>query len=91
MDANLSRPPADVTLGYLSAEVFSVLARFTAFPWPVLKTQAARQGADPANLTVAQLRPLIELLAAGVSRFTSPQSGVEVRRELERLVEMWPE
>ncbi len=91
MDETLSRPPADVTLGDLSAEVFKVLARYTAFPWPVLKTQAGRVGADPADLTVAQLQSLIELLASGVARFTSPHVGVEVRRELEVLAQMWPE
>jgi hypothetical protein len=89
MESNLTRPPADVELGDLSREVFGVLARFTAFPWPVLKTQAARQGVDPANLSVAQLRVLVEFLATGVARFTSPTSGEEVKRELEELVASW--
>jgi hypothetical protein len=90
MDDNLTRMPGDVALGDLSREVFTVLARFTAFPWPVLKAQAARQGADPAQLSVDELRGLVELLARGVSRFTSPQTGEEVKRELEALVRTWP-
>lgn len=90
MATHLTRPPADVTLNELSAEVFSVLAGFTVFPWPVLKTQAARMDADPANLTVAQLQALIDGLAKGVSRFTSPQNGADVRSKLESLVKTWP-
>jgi hypothetical protein len=90
MDENLSRPPSDVTLGELSHAVWTLLAEFTAFPWPVLKTQAARQGVDPADLRVEQLRELVPRLALGVARFTSPQIGKEVGLRLEALVRDWP-
>ena len=90
MDENLSRPPSNVTLGELSHAVWTLLAEFTAFPWPVLKTQAARQGVDPADLTVEELRELVPRLAMGVARFTSPQIGEQVERRLEELLREWP-
>lgn len=90
MDENLSRPPSNVTLGELSHAVWTLLAEFTAFPWPVLKTQAARQGVDGADLTVDQLRELVPRLSMGVARFTSPQVGKEVERRLEALLRDWP-
>ena len=90
MDERLIKPPPGVALGPLSAEVFATLAEYTAFPWPVLKTQAARHDFDPTNLTVAQLRVLVDLLADGVARFTSPGSGTKVRAALQELLARLP-
>ncbi|MEM6993070.1 MAG: hypothetical protein AAF721_21335 [Myxococcota bacterium] len=75
-------PPDDVELNPFSREVFAVLAEYTAFPWPVLKTQAARAGVAPDKLTPQALGLIVERLAVGVERFTSPESGHAVRRRL---------
>jgi len=88
MDKGLIKPPAGVHLAPLSAAVFAILAQHTAFPWPVLKTQATRHKIDPAELSPEGLRIILEGLAAGVERFTSPGSGAKVRADLERLLEL---
>jgi hypothetical protein len=46
---------------------------------------------DPANLSFAQLRVLVESLATGVARFTSPASGEQVERALKELAASWDE
>ncbi len=86
MEQSLIRPPRDVQLGELSAKVFDILARYTAFPWPVLKAQAYRMSAPPENLTPAQLAGLVEHLVRGVERFTSPETGSRVRADLDALL-----
>ena len=86
MDERLTKPPAGVDLGPVSARIFEVLAEHTAFPWPVMKTQAQRLGLDPANLTMTDLRALLDLLAVSVERFTSPRTGAKTREDLERLL-----
>ena len=83
--ADLKLPPG-VTLGPLSRQVFEILARYTAFPWPVMVGQAKRVGQDPTHLTPAGLRQLIPLLSSGVARFTSPQKGDAARADLETLL-----
>jgi hypothetical protein len=90
MDERLIKPPPGVSLGPLSAEVFAILAEYTAFPWPVLKTQATRHDFDPTNLTAQQLRAIAGLLADGVARFTSPGSGAKVRDALQELLARLP-
>ncbi len=79
-------PPPGVELGPVSAEVFEILARYTVFPWPVLKSQAVRQKLDPEKLRLEDLPRVIDSLARGVERFTSPSVGVAVRRDLEALL-----
>jgi hypothetical protein len=90
MDSELIKPPAGVTLGALSLRIFEVLAQHTAFPWPVMKTQAQRYGLDPENLTLEDLRSLLDVLAVSVERFTSPGTGAKTRADLERLLEDGP-
>lgn len=85
MDDFLERPKG-VELGPLSLRVFEALSQFTAFPWPLLETQAKRAGCDPANLGRAGLERLIEPLARGVARFNSPAAGREAQLALERLL-----
>jgi hypothetical protein len=85
-DDDLKQLPGGVTLGPLSRQVFEVLARYTAFPWPVMTAQAKRVGHDPTQLSPMALRQLIPLLSAGVARFTSPQKGDAARQELEALL-----
>lgn len=86
MEPNLVKPPSGVELGELSARVFAILAKYTAFPWPVLKAQTHRKGIPPEDLSAADLADLVDLLARGVERFTSPEAGSLVRAELEDLV-----
>jgi len=86
MDDFLSRRPAGVELNALSERVFEVLVDFTAFPWPLLRTQAERVGADPAALGRTALARLVEPLASGVARFNTPEAGREVQLALERLL-----
>jgi len=86
MAQDLKQLPGGVTLGPLSSRVFEVLARYTAFPWPVLMAQAKRAGHDPTQLTPVSLRQIIPLLSSGVARFTSPQKGEAARQELEALL-----
>lgn len=84
MERGLTRPEG---LSDFSGQVFDVLARYTMFPWPVLKTQAERVGVDPARITPVHLDgPLLDYLAAGVARFTSSAKGDQVRGELAALV-----
>ena len=81
------RPPEGMKLNELSEAVFEVLSEHTIFPWPVLKTQAKRLELDAAALKVADLERLIEPLASGVERFTSPEAGAAVGRQLRKLLE----
>ncbi len=87
MDQSLARPPHGVTLNALSHRVFVVLSKYTAFPWPILKTQAARLGLDGEALQESDLARLIERLGRGVARFNSPEAGEDVSRELWTLIE----
>jgi hypothetical protein len=82
----LARAPEGVTFNALSARVFETLARYTAFPWPILMTQAKRCGANPAALDPQVFDELVPHLAAGVARYTTPDKGVAVQRELLALV-----
>ena len=86
MEQSLIKPPRDVELRALSAKVFDILARYTAFPWPVLKAQSRRIAATPEDLSISELRDLLEHLVRGVERFTSPETGVRVREDLEALL-----
>lgn len=86
MEQSLIKPPRDVELGELSTKVFDILAKYTAFPWPVLKAQSRRKDAAPEDLDLAQLAELLEHLVRGVERFTSPETGVQVRADLEALL-----
>ena len=79
-------PPEGIELNELSAAVFEILSDFTVFPWPVLKTQAGRLELDPAALRMQDLEPLIERLARGVERFTSPETGAAVEQQLRTLL-----
>jgi hypothetical protein len=85
MSAARSTPPAGVVLGSLTEQVFDILAGYTAFPWPVLVTQAKRCGVDLAALTPSDLDKLAPHLAVGVERYTSPQKGAAVKAELVAL------
>ena len=82
MELKSSKIPAGVSLSPLATEVFKVLERYTAFPWPILAAQCKRAGTTPIALTEDSLLSLIPLLAAGVGRFTSPEKEAAVQREL---------
>lgn len=85
MDGQGNKLPSGVQLGPLSRAVFDVLARYTAFPWPVLSAQCRRAGCLAEAMSVADLRNLIPALASSVGRFTSPEKELAVRRELGTL------
>jgi hypothetical protein len=85
MDPKLSRRPDGVTFNVLSGRVFTVLNRYTVFPWPVMMAQCKRVGADPASLTTDDLKRALPHLVAGVSRFTDPQKAAAAERELVTL------
>jgi hypothetical protein len=85
MAAEVKRRPDDVRLSPLADKVFECIARYTAFPWPVLLTQCRRCELDPANLDHKGLRLMLEAIASSVARFTSPGKGMALRRELEAL------
>ena len=86
MEERLVRPPKGVTLNPLSMRVFDLLSQFTAFPWPLLKTQAERIDCDPANLGHTALQRLIAPLAKGVARFNTPEAGEAVETALRRML-----
>lgn len=88
MEERLVRPPKGVTLNPLSNRVFELLSQFTAFPWPLLKTQAERIDCDPANLGRTAVERLITPLAKGVARFNTPEAGREVQLALERMLDL---
>jgi len=69
----------------LAGMVFDVLSKYTAFPWPVLSTQCKRVGVEPGSMRPADLDKVIELLSDGVAKFTTPEKGESVRRELSLL------
>lgn len=81
----LSRLPPGIALNPLSQRVVDLLERNTVFPWPVLMAQCKRFNVDPAALTPATLAPVVDAIADGVARFTSPAKGDEVRRALHTL------
>jgi len=85
MDEGLSRRPKGVEFNELSEGVFVILEQFTAFPWAIMAAQAKRIGATAHALTPADLNKLIELLAVGVGRYTSPEKEAGVREALTLL------
>lgn len=85
MEAPGKKLPPGIQLGPVAHSIFEILARYTAFPWPVLSAQCKRAACAPESLSLGELRVLIPLLAASVGRFTSPEKEQAVRRELEAL------
>lgn len=72
-------------MGLFSRIVFDVVARYTAFPWPILSAQCKRGGVDAMNLDSAGLAKIIPLVAQGVGLFTTPEKATLVSAELTRL------
>jgi hypothetical protein len=72
-------------LSIFSKEVFDVVARYTAFPWPIISAQCRRANVDPVNLDGEGLRKVLDFIAEGVGYFTSPEKAMLVRRELALL------
>ncbi|MEW5849807.1 MAG: hypothetical protein AB2A00_13395 [Myxococcota bacterium] len=86
MVADLKKLPEGVNLSPFAVRVFQVMARYTAFPWPILLAQCKRCNLDPGSLTPAQAPAVIPHLAAGVGRFTSPEKQQGVQNDLEALL-----
>lgn len=85
MSATVNRGMPPAGLSPFSRAVFDAIAKYTAFPWPILTAQCKRGGLDPMNLDAAALTQLIPLIAQGVGLFTSPEKAALVRAELTRL------
>jgi hypothetical protein len=81
----LGKPPEGVVMTPLSSRVFQVLAQHTAFPWAVMVAQCKRCDVDPSALGPSELKRVAPFLCSGVARFTSPEKGESVRRELDKL------
>lgn len=69
-------------LGRTSFKVYQALAKFTAFPWPIMKSQCRRRGLDPAELSATQLGFVLQDLALAVARFNDMNTGFAARRAL---------
>jgi hypothetical protein len=80
--ALVKRPPG---LNDLSGRVFDVLATFTAFPWPVLETQAKRLKKDPRKLERADLPELIPKLIEALARFAAPEKVALAEAQLQKI------
>jgi hypothetical protein len=83
---SLKSIPAEANLGGLSLRVFQVLSKYTEFPWAILQVQCKRRSVDPTALGPDDLRTVVDHLANGVQRFSSPAKGELVRAELLALV-----
>jgi len=55
------------TLAPFSLQVFDTLARYTAFPWPVMLAQCKRANLDPAALTPQDLAKVLDLSPRGLA------------------------
>ena len=86
MDKALTKRPDDTELSPLAQQVLDILGKYTAFPWPVFFAQCRRVNHDPARLGPTELEEILPRLSAGVARFTSPQKGENVERELRALL-----
>lgn len=80
--------PRPEGLAGFAARVYDILAQYTVFPWPVMKTQCERVGVDPMKLLPSQLdEQLIRHLADGVGRFTRPEKRAHLFEELQKISE----
>jgi hypothetical protein len=78
-------------LAPFALQVYEVLAKHTAFPWPVMMAQCRRANVEPTNLNADDLEKVVEFMAEAVARFTSPEKGMAVRTELRLLAKHRPE
>ena len=62
-----------------------MLAKHTAFPWPLMETQSKRLGKDPLQLTRADLALLVDKLAESLGRFAGPEKARLVAESLREL------
>ena len=82
MELKTGKLPSGLAMSPVAQDIFRVLDRYTAFPWPILAAQCKRAGVTPEHLGPVSLPQLIPLLAAGVGRFTSPDKEAAVKKEL---------
>jgi hypothetical protein len=85
MDEGLSKRPKGVEFNELSESVFAILEQYTAFPWAIMAAQAKRIGATAHALAPGDLKKLVEPLANGVGRYTSPEKQEAVKDALTSL------
>jgi len=73
-------------LSPFATRVFETLAKYTAFPWPMMMAQCARVDVDPRKLDASGLeRALVHLIEA-VARYSSPEKAAAVREDLTLLI-----
>ncbi len=77
-----SRPD---NLSPFAREVFDALAKYTAFPWPVMMAQCRRANVDPVSVSPRDLDAVCDFMAEAVGRFTSPEKAAAVRDDLRAL------
>jgi hypothetical protein len=68
-----------------ASQVYDTLAKYTAFPWPIMMAQCRRAGLNPVTLTPGELEAVVEFMAEAVARFTSPDKGAAVLAEMRSL------
>lgn len=62
--------------------VLRVLEKYTTLAFPVFLTQCTRASLRPESLELKDVETLAPLISAAVARFTSPQTGEKLRRDL---------
>lgn len=82
--AGLKLPPG-VKLSPFGLKVFAVLGAHTSFAWPIIKTQCAKVGVDPATMTARDLGEIIGSISAALEQWTNPQEVQLAVRELRAL------
>ncbi len=65
--------------------VFETLAKYTAFPWPIMMAQCRRVDLDAKTLDSKGLAQVIDHFSEAVGRFTSPEKAAAVRADLAAL------
>ena len=73
-------------LSPFARSVFEALAKYTAFPWPIMMAQCRRVDLDPKTLDAKGLASVLDHFSEAVGRFTSPEKAAAVRADLAALI-----
>jgi hypothetical protein len=76
---------APAGLSPFSRQVFDVMAKYTAFTWPILTAQCRRASVDPMHLDKESLLKVIPFITEGVGAFSTPEKASRVGAALWRL------
>jgi hypothetical protein len=69
-------------LNELSRRILRAIERYSALAWPLLKTQCRLTTKDPATLEESDLPVVAAAVGTAAARFTSPDKGERLRREI---------